>query len=108
MVESLLSRSFLIWSPHSLTIRKKLVVAVFQSGWSLPNFEGAGHSYFSLIGMEYACQAGHSGFKPCNKSGQRRTANMVSTVPSAYIAASSLKRRKRSTNKGIVFFDSAM
>ena len=64
-------------------MRKKLVVAVFHSGWSLPNLDGEGHSYFSLIGMEYACQAVSSGCKPCNETDQRRTANMVSTVPSA-------------------------
>lgn len=39
---------------HSLTIRKKLPVAVFHSGGSLPNFDGAGQSYLSLIGIEYA------------------------------------------------------
>ncbi|ELU40362.1 hypothetical protein AG1IA_05608 [Rhizoctonia solani AG-1 IA] len=29
------------------------VVAVFHSGRSFPNFEGAGQSYLSLIGIEY-------------------------------------------------------
>jgi hypothetical protein len=39
---------------HSLTIRKKLLVAVFHNGGSLPNFDSAGHSYLSLMGIEYA------------------------------------------------------
>jgi hypothetical protein len=35
---------------HSVTTRKKHVVAVFHNGTSLPNLDGAGHSYLSLIG----------------------------------------------------------
>ena len=39
----------------SLTTCRKHVVAVFHSGWSsFPNLNGAGHSYLSLIGIEYA------------------------------------------------------
>ena len=48
-------------------MRKKLVVAVFHSGWSFPNLEGAGHSYFSLIGMEYACVDGACERSPLNQ-----------------------------------------
>jgi hypothetical protein len=50
----LLSPNDLVCWVHSLTIRKKHVVAVFQIGWSFPNFDGEGQSYFSLIGIEYA------------------------------------------------------
>ena len=39
---------------QSRTMLRKLVVAVFHSGRSFPNFDGGGQSYLSLIGIEYA------------------------------------------------------
>lgn len=55
------SPSLWICGPHSFTTCNKLVVAVFHSGASLPNFEGSGHSYFSLTGIEYAYNTWWSG-----------------------------------------------
>ena len=33
---------------------RNAVVAVFHKGGSFPNFDGAGQSYFILMGIEYA------------------------------------------------------
>ena len=54
--ENLLSSRFLSCSANSRTITKNAVVAVFHKGGSFPNFDGAGQSYFSLIGIENAYQ----------------------------------------------------
>jgi len=54
--ENILSSKFLSCRENSRTITRNDVVAVFHKGGSFPNLDGAGQSYFSLMGIEYAYQ----------------------------------------------------
>jgi len=55
-MRGILSSKFLSCRANSRMITRNPVVAVFHNGGSFPNFDGAGQSYFNLIGIEYAYQ----------------------------------------------------
>ena len=79
--KGLLSSRFLSCKENSRTITRNAVVAVFHRGGSFPNFDGAGQSYFNLMGIEYVYW-----IKLNLRSGRRVTRltdSMTSKVPLA-------------------------